>query len=230
MLGVYLATLPEHGGAEVDAPRPSVSSRATFYLAELVALAGLRRPLGPARSPPGDAVRPDLRCVAVVLTGLTTNLVAAGWDAPPRGCVDRRERPLDPRLHRARDRRQRGPARQGRGALRGSDARRASAPGSSSRRSCSRRSARRPSSSMPSCTALVPDLPVRRDGPDPASRAAVAAGRTRGPAPLRRRSSRISHVWLLAPTWIAVNAAIGLWFSQSLFQFSKADPRSPTSS
>ena len=32
-----------------------------------------------------------------------------------------------------------------------------------------------------------------------------------------------SHVWLLAPTWIAVNAAIGLWFSQSLFQFLKSD-------
>ena len=32
-----------------------------------------------------------------------------------------------------------------------------------------------------------------------------------------------SHVWLLAPTWIAVNAAIGLWFSQSLFQFQKPD-------
>ena len=27
-----------------------------------------------------------------------------------------------------------------------------------------------------------------------------------------------SNVWLLAPTWIAVNAAIGLWTSQSLFQ------------
>lgn len=32
-----------------------------------------------------------------------------------------------------------------------------------------------------------------------------------------------SHVLLLAPTWIAVNAAIGLWFSQSLFQFQKTD-------
>lgn len=32
-----------------------------------------------------------------------------------------------------------------------------------------------------------------------------------------------SHVWLLAPTWIAVNGAIGLWFSQSLFQFRKFD-------
>ncbi len=38
---------------------------------------------------------------------------------------------------------------------------------------------------------------------------------------------RSSHVWLLAPTWIAVNASIGLWFSQSIFQFTKADPNFP---
>ena len=36
-----------------------------------------------------------------------------------------------------------------------------------------------------------------------------------------------SHVLLLAPTWIAVNASIGLWFSQSLFQLAKADRRFP---
>ena len=34
-----------------------------------------------------------------------------------------------------------------------------------------------------------------------------------------------SHAWLLAPTWVAVNAAIGLWTSQSLFQLVKSpDP------
>jgi DHA1 family multidrug resistance protein-like MFS transporter len=38
---------------------------------------------------------------------------------------------------------------------------------------------------------------------------------------------RSAHVLLLAPTWIAVNASIGLWFSQSLFQFSKANPKFP---
>jgi MFS family permease len=38
---------------------------------------------------------------------------------------------------------------------------------------------------------------------------------------------RSSHVLLLAPTWIAVNASIGLWFSQSLFQFSQANPDFP---
>ena len=38
---------------------------------------------------------------------------------------------------------------------------------------------------------------------------------------------RSSHVLLLAPTWIAVNASIGLWFSQSLFQFSQGEPGLP---
>lgn len=35
-----------------------------------------------------------------------------------------------------------------------------------------------------------------------------------------------SHIWLLAPTWIAINAALGLYTSQTLFQLTKeADPR-----
>jgi len=38
---------------------------------------------------------------------------------------------------------------------------------------------------------------------------------------------RSSHVLLLAPTWIAINASIGLWMSQSLFQFAKANPAFP---
>src|SRR5688500_3884357 len=41
---------------------------------------------------------------------------------------------------------------------------------------------------------------------------------------------RSSHVWLLAPTWIAVNASIGLWFSQSIFQFAQANPAFPDQS
>jgi MFS family permease len=36
-----------------------------------------------------------------------------------------------------------------------------------------------------------------------------------------------THVMLLAPTWIAINASIGLWFSQSIFQFSRRDERFP---
>ncbi|HEY7591465.1 MAG TPA: MFS transporter [Candidatus Limnocylindrales bacterium] len=35
-----------------------------------------------------------------------------------------------------------------------------------------------------------------------------------------------SHVWLLAPTWIAINGALGLWTSQSIFQLiSKPAPQ-----
>jgi MFS family permease len=41
---------------------------------------------------------------------------------------------------------------------------------------------------------------------------------------------RSAHVWLLAPTWIAVNASIGLWFSQSIFQLTTADPDFPDQS
>jgi len=33
-----------------------------------------------------------------------------------------------------------------------------------------------------------------------------------------------AHVWLLAPTWIAVNAAIGIWSAQGLFAF-VSDPK-----
>ena len=37
---------------------------------------------------------------------------------------------------------------------------------------------------------------------------------------------RGAHVWLLAPTWIAVNAVIGLWTAQSIFQLIR-DPQPP---
>lgn len=33
-----------------------------------------------------------------------------------------------------------------------------------------------------------------------------------------------SHVWLLAPTWIAINAALGLYTSQTLFQLINSNP------
>jgi hypothetical protein len=36
-----------------------------------------------------------------------------------------------------------------------------------------------------------------------------------------------AHVLWLAPTWIAVNASIGLWFSQSLFALASGDDRFP---
>ena len=61
---------------------------------------------------------------------------------------------------------------------------------------------------------------------DPAGEAAAVKSH---PVGFRRYLdlTRSAHVWLLAPTWIAVNASIGLWFSQSIFQFAQANPRFP---
>ncbi len=58
---------------------------------------------------------------------------------------------------------------------------------------------------------------------------AAPAPRTSAQGGLARYVTLIghSHVLLLAPTWIAVNASIGLWFSQSLFQFSRRNPDFP---
>lgn len=58
---------------------------------------------------------------------------------------------------------------------------------------------------------------------------AAPVPRTSGESGVHRYLALIrhSHVLLLAPTWIAVNASIGLWFSQSLFQFSKENPAYP---
>ena len=60
------------------------------------------------------------------------------------------------------------------------------------------------------------DLPIRRQGTRRTERSARAAPRnTAG----RRYFSllRTSHIWLLAPTWIAVNAAIGVYSGTGLF-------------
>ncbi|HLX35418.1 MAG TPA: MFS transporter [Candidatus Limnocylindrales bacterium] len=61
---------------------------------------------------------------------------------------------------------------------------------------------------------------------DPAGEAEAAS---REHVSLERYAQLIghSHVWLLAPTWIAVNAAIGLWFSQSLFQLARPNTKFP---
>jgi MFS family permease len=64
-------------------------------------------------------------------------------------------------------------------------------------------------------------VPVHAE-PEPAAAA-------HDPAEGLRRYGRIlrgSHVWLLAPTWIAINATLGLFTSQTLFQLVRdPDPR-----
>jgi MFS family permease len=63
----------------------------------------------------------------------------------------------------------------------------------------------------------------------PATAEPILASATRARGEGLRRYLRIlggGHVWLLAPTWIAVNATLGLFTSQTLFQLVRApDPR-----
>ena len=63
---------------------------------------------------------------------------------------------------------------------------------------------------------LVPDLPLRRS-----ARPTEPADPTDAPEYGWRRyvrpAAQSSHIWLLAPTWIAVNAAIGVYSGQGLF-------------
>ena len=225
MLGVYLANLPAHGGEPVS-PIVVGLFTATFYLAELVLSPAVRHPLGPAGPPPGDALRSGLR------GGRGHPHRPHDEPAPPRrdalagGRLDGREHPVDPRLHRDGHGRQRAAARPGVGPLRGRDAGSASAPASRSPRSCSRRSG--PTAFFLNAVLYGVSFLIFRTASR--TRPASAASVGRAARRVSRRYGellRSSHVWLLAPTWIAVNASIGLWFSQSIFQFAKADPRVP---
>lgn len=57
-----------------------------------------------------------------------------------------------------------------------------------------------------------------------------AAAAVRAPHPGLSRYLAIlrsSHVWLLAPTWIAINASLGLWTSQAIYQMLKSSTPDP---
>ena len=116
MLGVYLATLPEHGGPAVSAIVLGVFG-ALFYLAELV----LSPIFGILSDRQGHhrvmLYGPIFGAVAVIMTGFTADLglppplavILApdhrqprrpGPDACPRRGVDGRQHPVDPGLHR----------------------------------------------------------------------------------------------------------------------------------
>jgi MFS family permease len=77
---------------------------------------------------------------------------------------------------------------------------------------------------------MIYRLGVAKDAePEPAHRAArlraeAAGERHESPLQRYRRILTGSHVWLLAPTWIAINATLGLFTSQTLFQLIQKDP------
>ncbi|MEJ7749662.1 MAG: MFS transporter, partial [Candidatus Limnocylindrales bacterium] len=222
MLGVYLANLPEHGGPRVDPLIVGMFS-ATFYLAELV----LSPIFGILSDRQGHhrvmLYGPVFGAVAVILTGLTTNLLILGGTRWLEGASTAASVPSILgyiAMVTAGNENLRGQA-----------------------------SARFEGATLLGLGAgfAVAPLLFAALGPIAFYLNAVLYGvsflifwTVRDPSAEREMRGQLhvgfgrylellrsSHVWLLAPTWIAVNASIGLWFSQSIFQFAKPNPKFP---
>ena len=222
MLAVYLATLPQHGGPEVDPIVVGIFS-ATFFLAELV--------LSPIFGVMSDRLGhhrvmlfgPAFGAIAVILTGLTTNLVILGGTRLLEGASTAASIPsilgfiaivtaFDEGLRGKMSARFEGAT------LLGLGAGFAVAPIAFATFG--------PTAFFLNAVVYGVSFLIFWTVKDPAGESAAIKAPHVG---LRRyvELTRSAHVWLLAPTWIAVNASIGLWFSQSIFQFAKANPEFP---
>jgi MFS family permease len=227
MLAVYLAKLPEHGGPVVAATTLALL-HTTFYVAELV--------LSPVFGVISDRLGhhrvmlygPAFGAVAVVLTGLTTNLAVLGGTRLLEGASTAASIPSILGFIAA--------VTAGNELLRGKAAARfegATLAGIGAGFAVAPLlfAALGPVAFFLNAGFYGVSFLIYRFGVadhDAEERAARAAAQE--PRVDWRRYKALlgtSHVWLLAPTWIAVNAAIGLWFSQSIFQFSKPDRRFP---
>jgi MFS family permease len=222
MLGSYLARLPEHGGEPVSPLVVGLFS-ATFYLAELV----LSPIFGILSDRQGHhrvmLYGPVFGGVAVILTGLTTNLVILGGTRWLEGASTAASVPsilgylamvtAGNELLRGQ-----ASARFEGATLLGLGAGFAVAPVLFA--------ALGPAAFFLNAVIYGVSFAVFWTVKDPAGEAAALRAPHVG---FSRYLTlvRSSHVWLLAPTWIAVNASIGLWFSQSIFQFTAANPDFP---
>ncbi len=222
MLAVYLATLPQHGGPEVDPIVVGLFS-ATFFLAELI--------LSPIFGVLSDRLGhhrvmlfgPAFGAIAVILTGLTTNLVILGGTRWLEGASTAASIPsilgfiaivtaMDEGLRGKMSARFEGAT------LLGLGGGFAVAPIAFATFG--------PTAFFLNAIVYGVSFLIFWTVKDPAGESAAVKAPHVG---LRRyvELTRSAHVWLLAPTWIAVNASIGLWFSQSIFQFAKANPKFP---
>ena len=227
MLAVYLAKLPEHGGPVVAATTLALL-HTTFYVAELV--------LSPAFGVISDRLGhhrvmlfgPAFGAIAVILTGLSTNLAVLGGTRLLEGASTAASIPSILGFIAA--------VTAGNELLRGKAAARfegATLAGIGAGFAVAPLlfAALGPVAFFLNAGFYGVSFLIYRFGVadhDAEERAARAAAQE--PRVDWRRYKALlgtSHVWLLAPTWIAVNAAIGLWFSQSIFQFSKPDRRFP---
>jgi MFS family permease len=222
MLAVYLATLPQHGGPEVDPIVVGIFS-ATFFLAELV--------LSPIFGVMSDRLGhhrvmlfgPAFGAIAVIITGLTTNLLLLGGTRWLEGASTAASIPSILgfiAIVTATDEGLRGKmsARFEGATLLGLGAGFAVAPIAFATLG--------PTAFFLNAVVYGVSFLIFWTVKDPAGESAAIKAPHVG---LRRyvELTRSAHVWLLAPTWIAVNASIGLWFSQSIFQFAKPNPEFP---
>ncbi len=223
MLGLYLAELPDHGGQPVDGTVVGLLA-ATFYLAELALspLFGiLSDRLGHHRV---MLYGPIFGGIAVVLTGLTTQLPILGATRLLEGASTAASVPSILGFIAL--------ATAGNELLRGQAAARfegATLAGLGIGFIVAPKlfEAIGPNAFFLNAVVYGISFLIYLGGvKDPAGEQAAVAAR-HVPTSRYLELVRSAHVLLLAPTWIAVNASIGLWFSQSLFQFSQANPDFP---
>jgi MFS family permease len=231
MLGVYLAKLPEHGGPVVHASTLALLASA-FFVSELL--------LSPIFGVLSDRLGhhrvmlfgPAFGAVAVILTALTTNLGLLGGTRLLEGASTAASVPSILGYIAV--------ATAGNELLRGKAAARfegATLAGIGAGFAVAPLlfAALGPAAFFANALVYGLSFLIYRFGVEDrdAAERAAAHGAQAGETTPRidwsryRNLLRSSHIWLLAPTWIAVNASIGLWFSQSIFQFSRVDPRFP---
>ncbi len=228
MLATYLAKLPEHDGPVVAATTLAIL-HASFYLSELI--------LSPMFGVLSDRIGhhrvmlfgPAFGAVAVILTGLTPNLVVLGGTRILEGASTAASIPSILGFIAA--------VTTGNELLRGKAAARFEGAtlagiGAGFALAPLLFAALGPAAFFLNAAFYGVSFLIYRYGvadhdADERAAAKLASGGSRVGLARYAALLRTSHVWLLAPTWIAVNASIGLWFSQSIFQFSRADPRFP---
>ncbi|HTC85540.1 MAG TPA: MFS transporter, partial [Candidatus Acidoferrum sp.] len=227
LLSYYLAELPRHGGLEVDAFALSVFA-ALFFTSELI----LAPPFGILSDRLGHhrvmQLGPLFGGVAVVLTWLTTNLTLIGGTRLLEGASTAASVPSILGFIAV--------ASAGDELLRGRAAARfegATLAGLGAGLVAAGliyhvfgREGFLLNAGIYAISLLIYRFGVS-EAVDPTPTAEALAARSAGRAPsasshpgLQRYLQIVtsSHVWLLAPTWIAINASLGLWTTQSIFQ------------
>jgi MFS family permease len=231
MLGVYLAKLPEHGGPVVHASTLALLASA-FFVSELL--------LSPIFGVLSDRLGhhrvmlfgPAFGAVAVILTGLTTNLSLLGGTRLLEGASTAASVPsilgyIAVATAGSELLRGKAAARFEGATLAGIGAGFAVAP--------LLFAALGPAAFFANAVVYGLSFAIYQFGVEDRDADERAAAHAAQSGDVSRRVDwtryktvlRSPHIWLLAPTWIAVNASIGLWFSQSIFQFSRIDPRFP---